>query len=680
MRKEKIVWAFVLGASLQVQAQADSSEISLQEVVVKAFEQNRRLRDVPAAVNYVSRQALNRFSPNSLVAAVNTTPGIRMEERSPGSYRFNIRGSSSRSPFGVRNVKIYYNDLPFTDPGGQSYLNQLGFYNFSSLEVIKGPGSSLYGAGTGGVMLIESLEANAQPSVSGGYTTGSYSLQNAYASLTTGTEKLSTRSTYQHFESDGYRDHSSLRRDVLSWNGLFRIDEKKELKTSFLYSDLFYETPGALNATEFNANPKAARPGSAAAQASINQKMFIVGASYTQELLPWLSNKSTLYGAFTELRNPNLRGYDRSSEPHAGGRSVFTIEQPLSDAVVKINAGAEWQQGFGTASSYKNVGGNADSLRYYDDISNRQSFLFVQAGVDVSDWSLTAGLSWNQQKIKTERFNPAASGRQQRTFDNELAPRVSLLKKWQNITLYSSVAKGFSPPTTAELLPTGGAINFSLQPEDGINYDIGVRASFFNKLYVDVNGFIYSLKNTIVQRRDQFGGDFYSNAGKTKQHGIEAYISYPLFASSRFMKQGLLWSSYTWHNFHYKEFKRVIDDFSGNRLPGVAPHTVAAGFDFATSNGLQANLTYFYSDATPLNDANTAFADAFHLLGLRLGYQIKLPRFPLSIFTGVENILDQRYSLGNDINGFGGRYYNTAPGRNFYGGVSFSFLTKKKDG
>ena len=72
-----------------------------------------------------------------------------MEERSPASYRMNIRGSTLRSPFGVRNVKVYLDDIPFTDAGGNTYLNQLSYYNFNSIEVLKGPGGSLYGAGTG---------------------------------------------------------------------------------------------------------------------------------------------------------------------------------------------------------------------------------------------------------------------------------------------------------------------------------------------------------------------------------------------------------------------------------------------------------------------------------------------------------------------------------------------------
>src|SRR5687767_5325285 len=86
---------------------ADSvKEISLPAIIIKAFEQNRRLKDVPAAVNYISKQMLESYSSSAIVSAINTTPGAKMEERSPGSYRVNIRGSSLRSPFGVRNVKI----------------------------------------------------------------------------------------------------------------------------------------------------------------------------------------------------------------------------------------------------------------------------------------------------------------------------------------------------------------------------------------------------------------------------------------------------------------------------------------------------------------------------------------------------------------------------------------------
>ena len=681
-----LLFIFISGTFI-LHAQSDTlNEVNLDEVVIKAFEQNRKLRDVPAAVNYVSRQALERFNAASIVSAVNTTPGIRMEERSPGSYRINIRGSSLRSPFGVRNVKIYYNDIPYTDPGGNSYLNNLGYYNFNSIEIIKGPGSSLYGAGTGGVMMIESLNENARRGALAEYTVGSYNMHNIFASLTAGGENSISRVGYQHQENDGYRDQSRLKRDVLSWNGIFKIDEKRHLKTSFLYSDLFYETPGALTLAEYKANPKRARPGAGifpgaeTARASINEKTFVAGASLTQQLISQLENKTTLYGMFTELRNPNVRGYDRSSEPHAGGRTVFTFKQPIDNGSLDFNVGGELQQGFANVASHKNVNGNADSLRSTDEIKNRQSFVFAQASLELQKWVLVAGASWNQLKVRFQRYTPRASGEQTRKFDNEIAPRISLSKKFNKITFYTSVAKGFSPPTTAELLPTGGAVNFDLNPEKGINYDLGFRSSFFRGLYIDVNAFIFSLENTIVQRRDAGGGDYFDNAGKTKQHGIETYLSYPLMQSSTIINRSLFWLSHTWHDFHYKEFKQLNNDFSGNRLPAEAPHTIATGVDFNFSNGLFANANFYYSDKIPLNDANTAFATSYNLLGLKIGYEKLLhEKFRIKLFAGIENLLDEQYSLGNDINGFGGRYYNAAPGRNYFGGVAISCEQKRSN-
>ncbi|HET7896249.1 MAG TPA: TonB-dependent receptor plug domain-containing protein, partial [Flavisolibacter sp.] len=252
-------FAALLPALLFAQSH-DSITNTLTTVEVKAYGQTRRLKDVPAAVGYVSNQTLQRFSPASIVPAVNTVAGVRMEERSPGSYRFNIRGSSLRSPFGVRNVKVYYNDIPYTDPGGHTYLNGLGYYNFGSIEILKGPGSSMYGAGTGGVLLIESMSANEQPNLFGEYAVGSYGLRNAYASVTTGTGSNENRIGFQHQVSDGYRYHSEMKRDVLSWAGTFHLGENQRLKTTFLYSDLFYETPGALTKAEYDQDPKLARP------------------------------------------------------------------------------------------------------------------------------------------------------------------------------------------------------------------------------------------------------------------------------------------------------------------------------------------------------------------------------------------------------------------------------------
>ena len=106
----------------------------------------------------------------------------------------------------------------------------------------------------------------------------------------------------------------------------------------------------------------------------------------------------------------------------------------------------------------------------------------------------------------------------------------------------------------------------------------------------------------------------------------------------------------------------------------MASQTVAAGIDANTKPGLYAKATFFYSGRIALNDANTDYADPYDLLGLRIGFKKHLSKqIQMEIFTGAENIFNEKYSLGNDINAFGGRYYNVAAGRNYYAGVVFRF-------
>jgi iron complex outermembrane receptor protein len=57
-----------------------------------------------------------------------------------------------------------------------------------------------------------------------------------------------------------------------------------------------------------------------------------------------------------------------------------------------------------------------------------------------------------------------------------------------------------------------------------------------------------------------------------------------------------------------------------------------------------------------------------------MGYRATLNRsVKFEVFTGAENLFDAKYSLGNDVNGFGGRYYNAAAGRNYFAGISLQY-------
>src|SRR5665647_1987649 len=219
LKKNLYTLAFTFCIPLFCLSQTESTDSvkSLSEVIVKAYEQNRSLIDVAAPVSLTGQIQLNRFGNMNILSALNITPGVSMEERSPGSYRLNIRGSSLRSPFGVRDVKIYLNEIPLTDPSGNTYLNQLSFYNFNSIEIIKGPASSLYGAGIGGAMLIHTLPANWYKGISLDYTNASFNTNNINANVKTGDADHENSFNYSHQTSDGYRSQSKMRRDIATW-------------------------------------------------------------------------------------------------------------------------------------------------------------------------------------------------------------------------------------------------------------------------------------------------------------------------------------------------------------------------------------------------------------------------------------------------------------------------------
>jgi iron complex outermembrane receptor protein len=96
--------------------------------------------------------------------------------------------------------------------------------------------------------------------------------------------------------------------------------------------------------------------------------------------------------------------------------------------------------------------------------------------------------------------------------------------------------------------------------------------------------------------------------------------------------------------------------------------------DLRTNIGVYLNLTHQYVSELPLNDANTVYQDAYNLVNLRFGWARTFAgKWDVEAFGGVDNLLDESYSLGNDLNPFGGRFYQPAPTRNWYGGVKMGF-------
>ena len=667
---------------------ADTSKI-LEEVVVTAFELSRSKSSYATSVKVIKNINADRNNRTSLVSAFNTIAGVRMEERSPGSYRINIRGSSLRSPFGVRNLKVYWNDIPVTDPGGNTYFNQFAFNNFSSIEIVKGPAGSMYGAGTGGLLLMHSLENTPKPTLELTYLTGSYGLQNIMASVGYGEKENQGLITYAHNQSNGYRDHTFSRKDNVSFVTKTTISDRQHYSTSILYNDMHYETPGGLTLTEYNANPKLARPAAggqpsaALAKAAIYQKNFLAGIQHEYFFTSEFKNSTSLYGSFAQINNPTFRNYERRIEPSFGGRTSFIYEKQIHQSKLQLVAGGEWQEGFFNTQVSKNKAGNPDSIQTNDDIHYSTYSFFMQGDLSLpGDWFITAGASLNRSTVNFTRLNKYPVVEQGRIYKNEISPRIQLLKKFKgDFSLFGTVAKGFSPPSIAELLPSTGVISTFLEAEEGTNYEAGGNAVILNgKLQIDAAVYFFKLNNALVTRKDSSNADYYVNAGNTRQNGIELSANYTNIFRNHLspIDYITLRAAYTLSNFTYGSYQKGTVSYNGNRIPSVPKNTLSVLADLQIKMGFYLNLTYYGSSSIYLDDANTVKAAAYHLLGGRLGYKMKPHvRWGYDIFVGADNLLDENYSLGNDINAAAGRYYNAASKRNYYIGISVQLTNRK---
>ncbi len=683
MKLLKFVFPFLF--TIPAYGQVSDTIPSLSEVIIKGYESNRKLLETPVSVSVVSQRDMARFSPVSLLPAMNTVPGVRMEERSPGSYRLSIRGSLLRSPFGVRNVKVYWNDIPFTDAGGNSYFNLLDQSGMQQVEILKGPGGSLYGANTGGVILLHTNEGTPtdEPTHSGQLqlTGGSYGLFGENAQWKYKNKNFTSSLNQSHLQSDGYRNNTRMRRDVLQWNGGAQLNSRNQLNWIVLYADMFYQTPGGLTAQQMAENPRQARPGVEELKVGIYNKTLLNGVSNQFTINDKWSNVTSVMFSYTDFKNPFLANFETRAETNTGLRSKIVYQDNIGRHSFKFAAGLEWTYNYSAIDNYGNRQGVRDTVQYRDRISASQVFPFLHGEWWLDNrFQVQLGTSSNFYNFSYRRPTDADNSRKTKQLNEQLLPRLAALYRISNnLSVYGSVAKGFSPPTVAEIRPSEGSIHSNLQAEYGWNAELGFKGNAFDgRWQFDITAFDFGLRDAIVVRRTDAGADYFVNAGSTSQRGLEIYTDYLLIRNSgSFIDNLKIWGSAALNDFKFKKYEtenaQGLHNYSGNGLTGVANNIASFGVDISSRRGLYLNTSFNYTSGMPLNDANTFHADAYRLLNAKMGWNKQLQRTTLHLFAGVDNGLNQLYSLGNDLNAFGNRFFNPAPVRNYFGGVGLRF-------
>ncbi len=659
--------------------QKDTTQI-LNEVKVKAYLSEKILTSLPATVSIINKIQIENSAIQSIIPALNSVAGVKMEERSPGSYRLSIRGSLLRSPFGVRNLKVYYDDFPLTDAGGNTYINLIDQSAIQNIEVLKGPDGSLFGANSGGVVLINT-QAKADK-ISADLLAGSYGLfrENVSFSQSKRNYEFNIHEAYQY--ANGYRDHSQMKRNFFQAAQKVNYNDNGSIKFSGFYSDLGYQTPGGLTLVQKDANPKSARlstkftPGAEEQNAGIYNRTLFGGISHEYQFNPNWKHVFSVSGITTDFKNPFITNYEKRKENSLALRTFINYQKQASDRLnIEWNLGYEFQQSNADILNYKNDKGTSTTIIAADRIINQSQFVFTRFVLNL-DKKLNAEISSSINfinydfKLLPESTNISLAGTQK--LNPEVMPKLALSYLLNsNFVLRGIVSRGFSAPTTAEVRASDAKINSSLKPEKGWNYELGLRfRTPFERVYIDLAGFYYRLNDAIVRRVNATDQDFYLNAGGTNQKGIELSLNAKILNTSSFIFEQITYNTaVTLNDFKFRDYQIAADNFSGNILTGVPKFNVNNSFDFSFKNQISLFIQHQYNGKTSLNDVANVFANSYNLVMMKLSWGKEIGKNTLKFNAGVDNLLNENYSLGNDLNAFGNRFYNPAATRNYFFGL-----------
>jgi len=662
--------------SAPVWAQQQDTDV-LDEIVVSATRMESSVRDVARSISIVHKERIQHGTQQlGIDEALAGVPGLYMQNRYnfAQDLRISLRGFGARSSFGIRGIKIIVDGIPETLPDGQGGIDSIDIGSTQSIEILRGPASSLYGNASGGVIAITSELGNSPPFIEGRVAAGEFDYQQYQ--LKAGGEIGSADFLFNvsRTEIDGYRDHSNFRGSIINTKLAIPLGENDKLTFALNHSDQpEAQDPGGINAAQAATDPSSARD---------RNILFDAGESLSQQRVGFVYERDRASGKLT-LRNHYVWRDFANKLPFTNGGSVdldrffygFGVQYSLGEFMpdnLSLMFGVDLDRQDDDRKRYDNNDGVLGPLVFDQNERVDSTGIFVQGRYEINDaWALLAGLRYDELSYDvTDRFLTNGDDSGKLDFD-EVSPSFAINYRMDSGVLFASYSSSFETPTTTELAnPDGsGGFNTSLVAQTADNFELGFKRSNEN-LYYEITVFTIDLKNELIpfELAAFPGRTFFVNAGSSKRDGIETALSWKSNSGLQFDV------SYTWSDFKFEDF--VDDngnDFSGNQLPGLPRQFGYLGLSYNTDSGFSGTFETIYSGDLYANNANSTNVSSYTIANLRLGYDFQNGNWMIRPYIGINNLFDEAYNSNIRINAFGGRYFEPAPTRNFYAGVVVNF-------
>jgi iron complex outermembrane receptor protein len=695
------VWAAALWCvppvALSGQQPDTTKPYTLPPTTVSVTRAELPLTRVPNAIHSVDRQQISRARPTwGLDEALAHVPGVFVANRYNFSQdqRISIRGFGARSAFAVRGIKILVDGIPQTLPDGQGQLTNLELGEVDRIEVLRGAASALFGNASGGVISIwtnpHAVERAREEArfVAGRFGQRSGRSWNKWQSTTglrVGRQGGSAQLTVSRLDYEGERDHSAADSRVLNARVAFPLAERWSLTLVTAVGDNpRADNPGSLTLTELLTNRDTAPVLNRNRNAGKAVTQFQTGATVRRTMANGGEAAFTTFGLTRDLENPITTTYIDLFRVDYGARASVTYPLRLGSRVHRLTAGFDFQRQRDDRRNfnYLNTPGDSarrDTVRSLDQLERVTEIgPFVQSALELSPKAtLTVGLryDWVNFDVRDRLItgsNPDDSGdRLMRALSGSLG---IVLNPSSAVTLYGNVGSSFETPTTTELAnsPSGaGGFNTGLEPQQALSYEIGARgAASGGRLAFSVAVFQADVRGALIPYEIAAPRFYYRNAGRTRHRGLELGGSLSVVPG---VSLNLAW---TYSDYRFRQYSftdtagtHVLDGRALTGIPQNWFHTIVRAAP-AAFRGAWAELQQTYSSGYLVSDVLSTRTSSWWATNVRIGWEGTTGGVRLAPFLGINNAFNHLYVSSVVINAARDRFYEPAPGRNIYVGLS----------
>jgi len=692
--------ALLVGAATTVVpaiAAEKENTTKMEEVTVTATREAQPIHESTHSIGKVDQAEINKLKPAHPSEVMGRIPGVHVNVTGGEGHMTAIRQPISTSP-----VYLYLEDgIPTRSTGffNHNALYEVNVPQASRIEVLKGPGSALYGSDAiGGVINVETRPAPLKPEGETNIEVGGHGWERLLLSAGTTEGDNGYRTDVNVTHTDGWRDSTEYDRQsyTLRWDRM--LNSGATLKTLLSRSSIDQQTAGSsrLSEADYLNNPtknytpislrevEAARFSVAYEKETSNSLLNITPymRSNSMELLPnWsLGYDPTSYKTsnnslglqlkyrkdFDSMRTRFVSGVDVDYSPGSRNEKSITVNK-TGDVYDTYTAGAtiyDYDVTYQGVSPYAHVEFSPlEKLRLT--LGMRYDYMSYDYDNKITDGSITVNPFANQPGRQVTYLHVADTSVD---FDR-LSPKLGMTYQFAaSHSGFIAYREAFRAPSEGQLFRPGGnadAVSVNLQPVKVASIETGVRGKIGTWKY---DASLYSMKKTddIVRYEDPVTGDRQNvNAGETLHEGVEAGIGGNL-ASAVSLD---IAASYAKHS--YEVWVKDTTDFSGKEM-SAAPRLVMntrLGFTPSFLNKGKVELEWEKLGSYWMNDANTEKYEGHDLLHLRVNY---FAGKKLEFYGRIMNVTDERYATNASISS-GNRTFAPGMPRTVYAGMKYQF-------